>query len=96
VSSQLIFFPPYAPELNPIERLWRDLKDELARDPPCTLDALSEQVADIIKRGIPPISYALSPASHTSWKLSPQLMYSYYEETVLAAFGSLVQPRGNL
>ena len=23
----LLFFPPYALELNPIERLWRDLKD---------------------------------------------------------------------
>jgi transposase len=26
----LLFFPPDAPELNPIERLWRDLKDWLA------------------------------------------------------------------
>jgi hypothetical protein len=37
----LLFFPPYAPELNPIERLWRDLKDWLATSPPTTLDALS-------------------------------------------------------
>ena len=37
----LLFFPPYAPELNPIERLWRDLKDGLAQSPPTTLDALS-------------------------------------------------------
>jgi transposase len=22
--------PPYGPELNPIERVWRDLKDDLA------------------------------------------------------------------
>jgi hypothetical protein len=36
-----LFFPPYAPELNPIERLWRDLKDWLANSPPATLDALS-------------------------------------------------------
>src|SRR5262245_37818189 len=26
----LVFLPPYCPELNPIERLWRDLKDDLA------------------------------------------------------------------
>ena len=26
----LIFQPPYCPELNPIERLWRELKRELA------------------------------------------------------------------
>jgi transposase len=37
----LLFFPPYAPELNPIERLWRDLKDWLATHQPDSLDALS-------------------------------------------------------
>ncbi len=30
----LLFRPPSAPELNPIERLWRDLKDWLAPRPP--------------------------------------------------------------
>lgn len=25
-----LFLPPYSPELNPIERLWRDMKDQLA------------------------------------------------------------------
>jgi transposase len=38
----LLFLPPYAPELNPIERLWRDLKDWLAQHHPTTLDALSK------------------------------------------------------
>jgi transposase len=28
-----VFLPPYSPELNPIERLWRDLKDRLADVP---------------------------------------------------------------
>jgi DDE superfamily endonuclease len=37
----LLFLPPYAPELNPIERLWRDLKDWLSLSHPATLDALS-------------------------------------------------------
>ena len=32
----LLFLPPYAPELNPIERLWRDLKGWLAPRPPTT------------------------------------------------------------
>ena len=32
----LLFLPPYAPELNPIERLWRDLKDWLAPRQPTT------------------------------------------------------------
>jgi hypothetical protein len=38
----LVFFPPYSPELNPIERLWRDLKDWLAFSSPPTLDVLSD------------------------------------------------------
>jgi DDE superfamily endonuclease len=29
-NVRLVFLPPYCPELNPIERFWRDLKDELA------------------------------------------------------------------
>jgi transposase len=37
----LLFFPPYAPELNPIERLWRDLKEWLAQSQPLSLDELS-------------------------------------------------------
>jgi transposase len=37
----LLFFPPYAPELNPIERLWRDLKDWLAPYHLTSLDDLS-------------------------------------------------------
>jgi transposase len=46
-----IFFPPYSPELNPIERLWRDLKDQLAyHSPHQTLDELSDRVAQIINR----------------------------------------------
>jgi putative transposase len=29
-NVHLVFLPPYCPELNPIERVWRDLKDEVA------------------------------------------------------------------
>lgn len=29
-NVRFVFLPPYSPELNPIERLWRDLKDRLA------------------------------------------------------------------
>jgi len=28
-NVRLVFLPPYCPELNPIERVWRDLKDDL-------------------------------------------------------------------
>jgi transposase len=29
-NVRYVLLPPYCPELNPIERLWRDLKDDLA------------------------------------------------------------------
>ena len=29
-NVRLVFLPPYCPELNPIERVWRDLKDDIA------------------------------------------------------------------
>lgn len=38
----LLFFPPYSPELNPIARLWRDLKDWLASYQPTSLEELSD------------------------------------------------------
>jgi transposase len=31
-NVELTFLPPYSPELNPVERLWQDLKDQLAFD----------------------------------------------------------------
>jgi len=31
-NVELVFLPRYSPELNPVERLWQDLKDQLAFD----------------------------------------------------------------
>jgi putative transposase len=45
-----VFLPPYSPELNPIERLWRDLKDKLADIPVKTITALSEAMGTIIQQ----------------------------------------------
>jgi hypothetical protein len=42
-------FPTYSPELNPIERLWRDLKDQLANTVAKTLDDLSDTVRRLIQ-----------------------------------------------
>jgi len=48
-----VFLPPYSPELNPIERLWRALKDKLADLSAPTLDALSDAVCAIIQHYAP-------------------------------------------
>ena len=44
-----VFLPPYSPELNPIERLWRDLKDKLADLPVTTITELSDALGTIIQ-----------------------------------------------
>jgi transposase len=44
-----IFLPPYSPELNPIERLWRDLKDKLADVPVTTMAELSDALCAMIQ-----------------------------------------------
>ena len=45
-----LFLPPYSPELNPIERLWRDLKDQLADLDSRTIEEWSDAVCTIIQR----------------------------------------------
>jgi transposase len=44
-----VFLPPYSPHLNPIERVWRDLKDKLADVSARTLAELSDAVCAIIQ-----------------------------------------------
>ncbi len=44
-----LFLPAYSPELNPIERFWRDLKDWLAQHQPQSLDELSHLIITRLK-----------------------------------------------
>jgi transposase len=46
---RLLFQPPYAPELNPAERVWRALKDALACQCFTDLPALQAQVVRIVE-----------------------------------------------
>ena len=43
-----VFLPPSSPERKPMERLWRDLKDQLADISAHTIEALSDAVCAII------------------------------------------------
>jgi putative transposase len=45
----LVFLPPYGPELNPIERVWRDLKDALAWLQFTTLEAQQAYIGDLLQ-----------------------------------------------
>ena len=55
-----VFLPPYSPELNPIERLWRDLKDKLADVPTTTIAALSDAMCAIIQSYAPATLHSLT------------------------------------
>lgn len=44
-----INFPPYSPELNPIERFWRDMKDWLAEKEIRSLEELSDLIMEKLR-----------------------------------------------
>jgi len=44
----LIFIPPYSPELNPIERLWEDIKADIADELYSDIEALKKRVIAVI------------------------------------------------
>jgi transposase len=45
-----LFFPPYSPELNPIERLWQDMKAQLAWVLAAQIGELEQRVEAIIRQ----------------------------------------------
>jgi transposase len=45
-NVQFVFLPPYSPELNPVERLWQDLKDAVAFDVHASMAALRQEIRD--------------------------------------------------
>ena len=46
----LLFLPPYSPELNPTERLWEYIKNQIAGKLFQNLDSLKNEVAEVIKQ----------------------------------------------
>jgi transposase len=55
-----VFLPPYRPELNPMERLWRDLKDQLADVPAKTIAELSDALCALIQSYSPATLHSLT------------------------------------
>jgi transposase len=46
---RLVFLPPYGPELNPSERVWRDLKDALAWQQFPNVDVQQDYVGQLLQ-----------------------------------------------
>jgi transposase len=59
-NVRCVWLPPYCPELNPIERVWRDLKDDLAWQQFLDLDAQQVYVADLLQAYNAPMLQALT------------------------------------
>jgi transposase len=70
----LVFIPPYSPELNPIERLWEDIKAKIADELYPTIQALMDEVASILKR-------------YTKEAIQSLTSYPYLVEAVNAILG---------
>ncbi len=48
-NIEIIFLPPYSPELNPVERLWQYIKSNVLKNKVYdTLDKLEEAVVDFV------------------------------------------------
>ncbi len=60
----LLFLPPYSPELNPAEMIWRHIKDKLANHIYDSLEKLSDKVMYIIRNLTP-----LTIQSITGWQI---------------------------
>jgi putative transposase len=48
-NVHLVFLPPYCPELNPIERVWRDLKDNVAWLHFSSLETQQDYIATLLQ-----------------------------------------------
>jgi transposase len=70
-NIRLIFTPPYTPEVNPIERVWLDLKTQLAGLVHSSLDGLSETIASAIQ-------------SYSPTKLQSLTSYPFFTQAVNA------------
>lgn len=60
----LLFLPPYSPELNPAEQIWRYIKDRLANKTFPNLEQLAEQVSSIVRKMTTNVIQSI-----TGWKL---------------------------
>jgi transposase len=54
VGAQVLFLPPYSPDLNPVEKMWSKLKEFLRSKEARSLPTLIEAIALALERITPP------------------------------------------
>jgi transposase len=52
-GAELLYLPPYSPDMNPIEKAWAKLKELLRAAKARTREALEQAIADALKRITP-------------------------------------------
>lgn len=52
-GAELLYMPPYSPDMNPIEKAWAKLKELLRAAQARTRDVLEQAIADALKRITP-------------------------------------------
>lgn len=59
MGAELLYLPPYSPDLNPIEKAWSKLKEKLRQAKARTVEALDQAIAQTLPQ--------ISPANAQAW-----------------------------
>ena len=70
VGAELLYLPPYSPDMNPIEKAWAKLKELLRAAQARTREVLEQAVADALKRITPDNAKAWFRLSNSVYGIS--------------------------
>ncbi|OFV65605.1 MAG: transposase [Candidatus Syntrophoarchaeum butanivorans] len=60
LNISLVYLPPYSPDLNPIENVWKSVKRAVSERSPLNVKELKEAIAEAFKKLTESISFAKS------------------------------------
>jgi putative transposase len=58
LNTVLVYLPPYSPDLNPIENVWKSVKRTVSEKPPLNIENLKETIAKAFKKLTGSVSFA--------------------------------------
>ena len=58
LNISLVYLPPYSPDLNPIENVWKSVKRVISETSPLNVEELKETIAKAFKKLTESISFA--------------------------------------
>ena len=60
LDISLVYLPPYSPDLNPIENVWKSVKRVISEESPLNVEELKEAIAKTFKKLTELLSFAKS------------------------------------